>query len=133
VRAFVHFPPQSMCLNALKGAGIEEYAGSKSGSAEVVEVKTGADSASKQVNAGLTCKPLFAGILAGVKRRDVAGNGTYICHHEITDLTPQMIAGSTMKGAAGETQCVRKSQPGVKFMRVTARSAGKSERSSLKC
>jgi hypothetical protein len=122
-----------MCLNAFQGAGMEEYADFESGSAEVVEVKTGADSASKQVNAGLSCKSLFSGVLTAVKRRDVAGNGTYICHHEITDLSPQMIAGSTMKGAAGKTQCVRKSQPGVKLMRVSARYAGKSERSSLKC
>ena len=85
---------------------MEEYAGFESGSAEVVKVKTGVDSGSKQVEAGIEFPVLLGGILKVVKRRYIAGNGSYICWHANTDLPPQMITGSTMRSAAGKTQYV---------------------------
>lgn len=112
-----------MCLNAFDGAGMEEYADIKSGSAEVTEVKTGADSGSKQVNTVLTGMGLFDGIQTAVKRRDLAGNGTYTCAHEIADLLPLRIIGRSMKAVAGQMQCVQK--VAFRFSHV----AGKSERS----
>lgn len=95
---------------------MEEYAGFESGSAEVVNVKTGVDSVSKQVKTGVALPVLLGGILQAFKRRYVAGNGAYICLHANTDRPPQMITGSTMKSAAGKTQCVLKSQPGVNWL-----------------
>ncbi len=97
-----------MCLNAGDGAGMEEYADIKTGSAEVVEVKTGADSGSKQVNTGFVRNGLLGRIHTAVKRRDVAGNGTYICAHEITSLRPLKITGGSMKAVVGRVQFVQK-------------------------
>jgi len=121
-----------MCLSAFDGAGMEEYADIKSGAAEVVEVKTGADSASKQVKTGSLRQRLFGGIQTATRRRDVAGNGTYTCAHEIADLLPLRITGSALKVAAGTTQCVERSQPSLDA-RLAFAMCGKSERSSLKC
>ena len=102
-----------MCLNAFDGAGMEEYAGLERGAAEVVEVKTGADSGFKQVKTGSFRQGLFGGIQAAIRRRDVAGNGTYTCAHEIADLLPLRATDSTLKAAAGTTQCVERSQPSM--------------------
>ncbi|WP_234902480.1 hypothetical protein [Agrobacterium larrymoorei] len=123
-------------MNAFAGREIEEYADFESGSAEVVKVKTGADSGFKQVTAEFNSASSFGGIQAMTKRRYVAGNGTYICLHENTELSPQEVTGSTMESAAGETQCVRNRGPawiGFAVLREFSLCAGKSERSSLKC
>ncbi|MEJ8307724.1 hypothetical protein [Agrobacterium larrymoorei] len=132
VVVFVHFPPQSMCLNAFDGAGMEEYADIESGAAEVVEVKTGADSGFKQVKTESFRQGLFGGIPTAIRRRDIAGNGTYTCDHEIADLLPPRTTGSTLKAVAGTTQCVERSQPATDA-RFAFAVCGTSERSSLKC
>lgn len=95
---------------------MEEYAGFDRGSAEVVNVKTSVDSVSKQVNARIEFVILLNTIMTTVRRRYIAGNGSYICSHAKTDLPPQTKTGSTFKSAAGKTQCVLKSQFGVGFL-----------------
>lgn len=121
-----------MCLSAVDGAGMEEYADIKSGAAEVVEVKTGADSGFKQVKMGCSRQSLFGGVQTANRRRDVAGNGAYTCAHEIADLLPLRTTGSTLKAVAGTTQCVERSRPAMD-VRFAFAMCGKSERSSLKC
>ncbi|WP_245445372.1 hypothetical protein RMS29_007810 [Agrobacterium rosae] len=79
-------------------------------------MKTDVDSVSKQVKSGIDVPVLLDAILTALKRRYVAGNGAYICFHAETDLTPQMIAGSTVKSAAGKTQCGLKSQPRLNWL-----------------
>jgi len=105
---------QVACL-FLRSREWEEYAGFESGSAEVVNVKTGVDSVSKQVETGKVLPLLLGSIQTAAKRRYVAGNGAYIRFHANTDRPPQMITGSTMKSAAGKTQCVLNSQPGLEL------------------
>lgn len=71
------------------------------------------DSVSKQVNTRIEFVVLLEALMAVIKRRYVAGNGAYISFRAQTDLQTQDRTGSTYKSAAGKTQCVRKSQPGV--------------------
>lgn len=79
----------------------------------MVNVKMKVDSVSKQVNARIEFVALLETMIAAVKRRYIAGNGAYISFRAQTDLQTQKQTGSTLKSAAGKTQCVRKSQPGV--------------------
>ena len=119
-------------LECFRRRGNEEYADIKSGAAEVVEVKIGADSGFKQVKTESFRRGLFGGIQTAIRRRDVAGNGTYTCDHEIADLLPLKTTGSTLKAVAGTTQCVERSRPAMD-LRFAFAMCGKSERSSLKC
>ncbi len=95
---------------------MEEYASFDRGSAEVVNVKTSVDSVSKQVNARIEFVVLLHTIMTAIRRRYIAGNGSYICSHAKTDLSPEAMTGSTVKGAAGKTQCVPKLQSGVNWL-----------------
>lgn len=79
-------------------------------------MKTGVDSVSKQVNARKSGVFLLGTIMTAVRRRYIAGNGSYICSHAKTDLPPQTVPGSTLKSAAGKTQCVPKLRPGVNWL-----------------
>lgn len=82
----------------------------------MVNVKTNVDSVSKQVNARIGPVALLDAVITAVRRRYIAGNTTYLCSHAETDLTPQTNPGSTVRRAAGKTQCVLKSQPGVDWL-----------------
>ncbi len=95
---------------------MDDYAGFEGGSAEVVNVKTGVDSVSKQVNVGFQLPVLLGAILTEMKRRYVAGNGAYICFHAETVLPSQMIRAALSKSAAGKTQCGLKTRPGLNWL-----------------
>ena len=106
---------QVACLSSLD-AGRGRICRLRQSFAEVVNVKTSVDSVSKQVNSRIEFVVLQSMTVAAVTRRYIAGKGSYVCSHAETDLLPQTNTGSTVKSAAGKTQCVLKSQPGVDWL-----------------
>jgi hypothetical protein len=101
------------------------------------KVKTGLDSAFKQVIREF--RPAF---LSGADRRMtecryVAGNYAYICLTGKLGQLPQKTTGGALESAAGKTQCVRKIATrrgsALQYSASIGYMPGRVERSSLKC
>ncbi|WP_244638282.1 hypothetical protein G6L89_006670 [Agrobacterium fabrum] len=100
-------------------------------------MKTGLDSAFKQVMREYRPAFLFGADRQITECRYVAGNYAYICLTGKLGQSPQKTTGGALKSAAGKTQCVRKIATrrgfGFAVFRKYWLYAGKSERSSPKC